>query len=122
MGCKDFPESRHGGRIAGCGPPEPRVMPRGARLGAYRTLRFAAELSSDEPDFSCETSVEEGVSADALSEEDGKAIVRALYLAPNGVQKRNRYFGRMVRLGRVLGGGIKRPRVGLPGRCVFRRV
>ena len=50
---------------------------------------FAAELSSDEPDFSCETSVEEGVSADALSEEDGKAIVRALYLAPNGVQKRN---------------------------------
>ena len=35
---------------------------------------FAAELSSDEPDFSCETSVEEGVSADVLSDEDGKAV------------------------------------------------
>ena len=31
---------------------------------------FAAELSSDEPDFSCETSVEEGVSADVISDED----------------------------------------------------
>lgn len=50
---------------------------------------FAEELSSDEPDFSCETSVEEGASADVLSDEDAKAVVRALYLAPNGVQKRN---------------------------------
>lgn len=50
---------------------------------------FADELSSDEPDFSCETSVEEGASAEVLSDADAQAVVSALYLAPNGVQKRN---------------------------------
>ena len=50
---------------------------------------FAAELSSDEPDFSCEMSVEENVSAEVLTDKDAEAVVRAMYLAPNGVQKRN---------------------------------
>lgn len=50
---------------------------------------FAGEITPYEPDFSCEMSVEEDVSANVLSGEDAQAVVRAVYLAPNGIQKRN---------------------------------
>lgn len=50
---------------------------------------FADEISSFEPDFACEVSVEENQSAAALKDEDAKAFISAIRLAPNGVYKRN---------------------------------
>lgn len=51
--------------------------------------KIADEISMEEPNFSCEISVEEHRSADVLKQEDAKAFLTALRLAPNGVQKRN---------------------------------
>ena len=50
---------------------------------------FSEEISSFEPDFGCEVSVEEGQSVSALKDEDAKAFVSAIRLAPNGVYRRN---------------------------------
>lgn len=50
---------------------------------------FADEITPYEPDFSCEIAVEENREAAALSEEDARNLVTAVYLAPNGVQRRN---------------------------------
>ena len=49
----------------------------------------ADEISAFEPDFACEVSVEEGQSAAALKDEDAKAFIGAIRLAPNGVYRRN---------------------------------
>lgn len=50
---------------------------------------FSDEISSFEPDFACEISLEDGQSADALKAEDAEALVHAVRLAPNGVHRRN---------------------------------
>lgn len=46
------------------------------------------EVIASEPDFSCKISLKKGKAA-ALSKKDGTDVVNAMYLAPNGVQKRN---------------------------------
>ncbi len=43
---------------------------------------FADEITSFEPDFSCEIAVTEGQSAMAVQEEDAKAFVSLMRLAP----------------------------------------
>ena len=50
---------------------------------------FADEITSFEPDFSCEIAVTEGQSAMAVQEEDAKAFVSLMRLAPNGIYRRN---------------------------------
>lgn len=59
------------------------------KLAAELAEIFAGEISSFEPDFACEVSVEENQSAAALKDEDAKAFISAIRLAPNGVYKRN---------------------------------
>lgn len=59
------------------------------QLACTLAEQFAEELSQFEPDFACEIAVEDGKKALALKKEDAEALVRAMYLAPNGVQKRN---------------------------------
>lgn len=49
---------------------------------------FCAEIRPFEPDFACTVIVEDG-SASVVSEEDAKAFVSAICLAPNGVRQRN---------------------------------
>lgn len=49
---------------------------------------FAAEVRPFEPDFACKIAAERG-SACVLSQEDAKALVSAICLAPNGVRHRN---------------------------------
>lgn len=49
---------------------------------------FSAELCPFEPDFSCTVTAEDGT-ASVLSQEDAKAFVSAICLAPNGVRRRN---------------------------------
>lgn len=50
---------------------------------------FADEIASEEPDFSCEISLEENKEADVIPEADAKALIGLLRLVPNGVFKRN---------------------------------
>ena len=50
---------------------------------------MADEITPYEENFTCEISSEEGRTADAISAEDAKAFITAMYLAPNGVQSRN---------------------------------
>ena len=50
---------------------------------------FADEITSFESDFSCEIAVTEGQSAMAVQEEDAKAFVSLMRLAPNGIYRRN---------------------------------
>ncbi len=50
---------------------------------------FSDEISAFEPDFGCEVSLEDGQSVSALKDEDARAFVSAIRLAPNGVYKRN---------------------------------
>ena len=50
--------------------------------------KFADEITAWEPDFSCDIALEEG-KEQAMRKEDADAMVHAMYLAPNGVQKRN---------------------------------
>ncbi len=50
---------------------------------------MADEITSDEPDFACEISLEEGRIASAIPAEDAKAFIGAIRLAPNGVFSRN---------------------------------
>ena len=50
---------------------------------------FADEITSFEQDFSCEIAVTEGQSAMAVQEEDAKAFVSLMRLAPNGIYRRN---------------------------------
>lgn len=50
---------------------------------------MADEITPYEEKFTCEISSEEGRIADAISAEDAKAFITAMYLAPNGVQSRN---------------------------------
>ena len=59
------------------------------KLAAELAETFADEISAFEPDFACEVSVEEGQSAAALKDEDAKAFIGAIRLAPNGVYRRN---------------------------------
>lgn len=47
------------------------------------------ELSGEEPGFTCQVTVEQEKEGPVLSAEDGRAFVEAVYLAPNGVQKRS---------------------------------
>lgn len=49
---------------------------------------FTEEITPYEPDFTCEITMEEG-SAAAMNMEDAKALIHAMYLAPDGVQRRN---------------------------------
>ncbi len=50
---------------------------------------FSDEISAFEPDFGCEISLEDGQCVSALKDEDARAFVSAIRLAPNGVYKRN---------------------------------
>lgn len=50
---------------------------------------LADEITPYEENFTCEITSEEGRTENALSEEDAKAFITAMYLAPNGVQSRN---------------------------------
>ena len=59
------------------------------KLACELAETFSEEISSFEPDFGCEVSVEEGQSVSALKDEDAKAFVSAIRLAPNGVYRRN---------------------------------
>ena len=59
------------------------------KLACELAETFSEEISSFEPDFGCEFSVEEGQSVSALKDEDAKAFVSAIRLAPNGVYRRN---------------------------------
>lgn len=65
--------------------------------------KFAEEITSLEPDFSCEISVEDNKSAQALAEEDARAFLTAIRLAPNGPQKRNPKMGGFVIVSSNLG-------------------
>ena len=49
---------------------------------------FSAELCPFEPDFCCSVTLEDGT-ASVLSQQDAKALVSAICLAPNGVRRRN---------------------------------
>lgn len=53
---------------------------------------FAEEITSYEPDFSCEISVEDGRTANVVPKDAAKDFVNAMYLAPNGVQRRNMHM------------------------------
>ncbi|HJA12122.1 MAG TPA: aminoacyl-histidine dipeptidase [Candidatus Mediterraneibacter merdipullorum] len=59
------------------------------KLACDMAEMFSDEISSFEPDFACEISLEDGQSADALKAEDAEALVHAVRLAPNGVHRRN---------------------------------
>ena len=59
------------------------------KLACALAETFSEEISSFEPDFGCEISLEEGQSVSALKDEDAKAFVSAIRLAPNGVYRRN---------------------------------
>ena len=59
------------------------------KLAAELAETFADEISAFEPDFACEVSVEDNQSAAALKDEDAKAFIGAIRLAPNGVYRRN---------------------------------
>ena len=59
------------------------------KLACALAETFSEEISSFEPDFGCEISMEEGQSVSALKDEDAKAFVSAIRLAPNGVYRRN---------------------------------
>ena len=50
---------------------------------------LADEITPYEENFACEISSEEGRTAEAISGEDARAFISAMYLAPNGVQSRN---------------------------------
>lgn len=50
---------------------------------------FADEISSIEPDYSCEVAVTENQSAAVIKAEDSKALISLIRLAPNGVYRRN---------------------------------
>lgn len=50
---------------------------------------YADEITPTEPDFSCEIISETNRSADAIPAEDAKALIHAICLMPNGIQKRN---------------------------------
>ena len=50
---------------------------------------LADEITPYEENFACEISFEEGRTAEAISGEDARAFISAMYLAPNGVQSRN---------------------------------
>lgn len=50
---------------------------------------LAEEITPYEEAFACEITSEENREADAVSVEDAKAFITAMYLAPNGVQSRN---------------------------------
>ena len=54
------------------------------------------EITTYEPDFACEISVEEGRIASAIPQEDAKAFVSAIRLAPNGVFSRNLHMDGFV--------------------------
>ena len=59
------------------------------KLAAELAETFADEISAFEPDFACEVSAEDNQSAAALKDEDAKAFIGAIRLAPNGVYRRN---------------------------------
>lgn len=59
------------------------------KLAAELAEIYTDEISAFEPDFACEISVEENQSAAALRDEDAKAFIGAIRLAPNGVYRRN---------------------------------
>ena len=59
------------------------------KLACKLAETFLEEISSSEPDFGCEISLEEGQSVSALKDEDARAFVSAIRLAPNGVYRRN---------------------------------
>ena len=50
---------------------------------------LADEITPYEENFACEISSEEGRTAEAISGEDAREFISAMYLAPNGVQSRN---------------------------------
>lgn len=49
---------------------------------------FSAELCPFEPDFTCDITVEDG-NAQVMADDDARALVGAICLAPNGVRRRN---------------------------------
>ena len=53
------------------------------KLACELAETFSEEISSFEPDFGCEVSVEEGQSVSALIDEYAKEILRAILLSPN---------------------------------------
>lgn len=59
------------------------------KLACAMAETFSEEISSFEPDFACKVSVEENQSVSALRDEDARAFVSAIRLAPNGVYRRN---------------------------------
>lgn len=68
---------------------EKAVAEKAEKLACELAETFSEEISPFEPDFGCEISVEEGQSVSALKDEDAKAFVSAIRLAPNGVYRRN---------------------------------
>lgn len=68
---------------------DPKEAEKAEKLAAELAEVFADEISSFEPEFACEVSVEEDQSADALKDEDAKAFIGAIRMAPNGVYRRN---------------------------------
>lgn len=59
------------------------------KLACELAENFADEITPYEPNFACEISVEEGRSGAVIPQEDAKAFVSAIRLAPNGVYRRN---------------------------------
>lgn len=57
---------------------------------------LADEITPYEEGFICAVTTEEGQEASVVPEEDAKAYVTAIYLAPNGVQSRNIKMDRFV--------------------------
>lgn len=51
--------------------------------------KLTEELIASEPNFRCTITTEDSQKVSALSKEDANALINAMYLAPNGVQKRN---------------------------------
>ncbi len=50
---------------------------------------FAEEITPFEPGFTCRIDVEKDATASAVPAADGEAFVHMIYLAPNGIQRRN---------------------------------
>lgn len=59
------------------------------KLACALAETLSEEITSTEPDFGCEITLEEGQSVDSLRDEDAKAFISAIRLAPNGVYRRN---------------------------------
>lgn len=59
------------------------------KLARHMADTLAEEITPFEPGFTCRVDVEKDAAASAVPAPDGEAFIRMIYLAPNGIQRRN---------------------------------